>query len=98
MRKKIITITVSRGWKEGTRITFLKEGDQGPNKIPGNDRKEKGENKYRLISAYSRLHSLAMPSHIQVLFVKHFNMKLCLKNEWEGHNYYIAKIKIIARV
>lgn len=35
MREKILTITVKRGWKEGTRITFPKEGDQGPNKIPG---------------------------------------------------------------
>ncbi len=34
-REKILTITVQRGWKEGTRITFPKEGDQGPNKIPG---------------------------------------------------------------
>ncbi|XP_064405470.1 dnaJ homolog subfamily B member 1-like [Halichondria panicea] len=33
-REKILTITVKRGWKEGTRITFPKEGDQGPNKIP----------------------------------------------------------------
>ena len=34
-REKILTITVKRGWKEGTQITFTKEGDQGPNKIPG---------------------------------------------------------------
>lgn len=34
MRKKIVTITVQRGWREGTRITFPKEGDQGPNIIP----------------------------------------------------------------
>lgn len=34
-REKILTITVKRGWKEGTKITFPKEGDQGPNKIPG---------------------------------------------------------------
>lgn len=33
-REKILTITVKRGWKEGTKITFPKEGDQGPNKIP----------------------------------------------------------------
>ena len=30
-----LTITVKRGWKEGSKITFPKEGDQGPNKIPG---------------------------------------------------------------
>ena len=35
-REKILTITVKRGWKEGTKVTFQKEGDQGPNKIPGN--------------------------------------------------------------
>ncbi len=34
-REKILTITVDKGWKEGTKITFPKEGDQGPNRIPG---------------------------------------------------------------
>merc|ERR1711976_541732 len=29
IRDKILTITVKRGWKPGTRITFPKEGDQG---------------------------------------------------------------------
>lgn len=33
-REKILTITVKGGWQAGTRITFTKEGDQGPNKIP----------------------------------------------------------------
>ncbi|XP_072018706.1 dnaJ homolog subfamily B member 13-like [Amphiura filiformis] len=34
IRDKILTITVKKGWREGTRITFPKEGDQGPNNIP----------------------------------------------------------------
>lgn len=34
VREKILTITVHRGWKEGTKILFPKEGDQGPNRIP----------------------------------------------------------------
>lgn len=34
-REKILTVYVKRGWREGTRITFSKEGDQGPHKIPG---------------------------------------------------------------
>ncbi len=34
-REKILTVNVKRGWREGTRITFPKEGDQGPNRIPG---------------------------------------------------------------
>ena len=34
-REKILTITVRKGWKEGTRIAFSNEGDQGSNKIPG---------------------------------------------------------------
>lgn len=34
IRDKILTITVKKGWKPGTRITFPKEGDQGPNNIP----------------------------------------------------------------
>ena len=33
-KEKILTITVKRGWKPGTRITFEQEGDQGPNSIP----------------------------------------------------------------
>ena len=35
VREKLLTITVERGWKEGTQIIFPKEGDQGPNCIPG---------------------------------------------------------------
>ncbi|KAG9263073.1 hypothetical protein AMEX_G23066 [Astyanax mexicanus] len=34
IKDKILTITVKPGWNEGTRITFQKEGDQGPNNIP----------------------------------------------------------------
>ena len=34
IRDKILTITVKPGWRESTRITFPKEGDQGPNNIP----------------------------------------------------------------
>ncbi|XP_049897218.1 dnaJ homolog subfamily B member 13 [Epinephelus moara] len=34
IRDKLLTIDVRPGWKEGTRITFPKEGDQGPNNIP----------------------------------------------------------------
>ncbi|KFP22232.1 DnaJ subfamily B member 13, partial [Egretta garzetta] len=34
IRDKILTIEVQPGWKQGTRITFEKEGDQGPNVIP----------------------------------------------------------------
>lgn len=32
--EKILTIEVKPGWKEGTKITFEKEGDQAPGKIP----------------------------------------------------------------
>ena len=35
VRDKILTIVVKPGWKEGTRITFPKHGDQEPNNIPG---------------------------------------------------------------
>lgn len=31
---KILAVEVKRGWKEGTKITFPKEGDQTPNNIP----------------------------------------------------------------
>ncbi|XP_029457972.1 dnaJ homolog subfamily B member 13 isoform X2 [Rhinatrema bivittatum] len=34
IRDKILSINVQPGWKQGTRITFPKEGDQGPNIIP----------------------------------------------------------------
>ncbi|XP_056267567.1 dnaJ homolog subfamily B member 13 [Pseudoliparis swirei] len=35
IKDKILAINVKPGWKEGTRIIFPKEGDQGPNCIPG---------------------------------------------------------------
>ncbi|XP_067386780.1 dnaJ homolog subfamily B member 4 isoform X2 [Emydura macquarii macquarii] len=31
---KILTIEIKRGWKEGTKITFPKEGDETPSTIP----------------------------------------------------------------
>lgn len=34
IRDKILTINVKPGWRSETRITFPKEGDQGPNNIP----------------------------------------------------------------
>ncbi|XP_071317137.1 dnaJ homolog subfamily B member 13 [Trachinotus anak] len=34
IRDKILSIDVKPGWKEGIRIIFSKEGDQGPNSIP----------------------------------------------------------------
>ncbi|XP_008331202.1 dnaJ homolog subfamily B member 13-like [Cynoglossus semilaevis] len=34
IKKKVLCIDVKPGWKEGTRIIFNKEGDQGPNNIP----------------------------------------------------------------
>lgn len=34
IRDKILTITVKKGWRPGTRITFPEEGDQGPNNVP----------------------------------------------------------------
>ena len=30
----MLTINVKPGWKSGTKITFQREGDQAPNKIP----------------------------------------------------------------
>ncbi|XP_001638784.2 dnaJ homolog subfamily B member 4 [Nematostella vectensis] len=32
--EKILTVNVKKGWKAGTRITFPKEGDQKPGRIP----------------------------------------------------------------
>lgn len=32
--EKVLTINVKPGWKTGTKITFQREGDQAPNKIP----------------------------------------------------------------
>lgn len=31
---KILTIDIKRGWKEGTKITFPREGDESPSTIP----------------------------------------------------------------
>lgn len=35
IRDKILTINVKPGWRAETKITFPREGDQGPNNIPG---------------------------------------------------------------
>jgi DnaJ family protein B protein 13 len=43
IREKILTITVKKGWKPGTKITFPEEGDQGPNNVPGNFNKTSTE-------------------------------------------------------
>ena len=32
--EKVLTINVKPGWKSGTKITFQREGDQAPNKVP----------------------------------------------------------------
>jgi len=32
--EKLLTIDVKPGWKAGTKVTFEREGDQAPNKIP----------------------------------------------------------------
>jgi len=32
--EKLLTIDVKPGWKAGTKVTFAREGDQAPNKIP----------------------------------------------------------------
>uniref|UniRef100_A0A8C1VXX8 Chaperone DnaJ C-terminal domain-containing protein n=1 Tax=Cyprinus carpio TaxID=7962 RepID=A0A8C1VXX8_CYPCA len=32
--EKILTVEVKKGWKEGTKITFPKEGDEMPTNIP----------------------------------------------------------------
>ncbi|GAB6030866.1 hypothetical protein CHUAL_007701 [Chamberlinius hualienensis] len=34
LEQKVLTIDVKPGWKAGTKITFQKEGDQHPNRIP----------------------------------------------------------------
>ena len=33
--EKILEIDVRKGWKKGTKIRYEREGDQGPNIIPG---------------------------------------------------------------
>merc|ERR1712098_962800 len=34
VRDKILPIRIKKGWRQGTKITCNKEGDQGPNTIP----------------------------------------------------------------
>ena len=43
VRDKILSIRVKKGWKQGTRITFPEEGDQGPNAIPADISKFKSQ-------------------------------------------------------
>ena len=53
IRDKILTITVKKGWKPETRITFPEEGDQGPNNVPG--KYQVYNTILNLISAYAPL-------------------------------------------
>ena len=48
VRDKILSIRVKKGWKQGTRITFPEEGDQGPNTIPADISKFKST-RYQII-------------------------------------------------
>jgi DnaJ-class molecular chaperone len=32
--EQVLTINIKPGWKAGTKITFQREGDQAPHKIP----------------------------------------------------------------
>lgn len=34
MDDKVLTISIKPGWKSGTKITFPKEGDQVPGRVP----------------------------------------------------------------
>jgi DnaJ-class molecular chaperone len=34
MEDKVLTIEIKPGWKQGTKITFPREGDQTPSTIP----------------------------------------------------------------
>ena len=45
---KIVTVDVKPGWKAGTKITFPKEGDQTPGKIPSDVVFVVGEKKHHL--------------------------------------------------
>ena len=58
VRDKILTITVKKGWKPGTKITFTEEGDQGPNNVPGN----------KYFSGYKASFILAVITTIDVLY------------------------------
>ena len=35
LQEKVLNVHVKRGWRAGTKITFPREGDQGPNVVPG---------------------------------------------------------------
>ena len=53
IRDKILTINVKPGWRAGTKITFPKEGDQGPNNIPGNSHLQMcGNRKYSYLPTH----------------------------------------------
>jgi len=63
IRDKILTINVKPGWRAGTKITFPKEGDQGPNNIPGNNHLQMcGARKYSYLPTHPSPPKEAVPN------------------------------------
>ncbi|XP_034461869.1 dnaJ homolog subfamily B member 13-like isoform X1 [Hippoglossus hippoglossus] len=86
IKDKILSIDVNPGWKEGTRIVFSKEGDQGPNSIPADIVFIVRQKSHPLFERqdddliYKTQISLEMVSHITCVFYQ-LNLKIWYKKE-----------------
>ncbi|XP_031712867.1 dnaJ homolog subfamily B member 13 isoform X1 [Anarrhichthys ocellatus] len=68
VKDKILTIDVKPGWKEGTRIIFPKEGDQGPNLIPAD----------MVFILQQKSHPLFIRQHNDLIYKAHITLKMAL--------------------
>ncbi|TNN88634.1 DnaJ subfamily B member 13 [Liparis tanakae] len=68
IKDKILAINVKPGWKEGTRIIFPKEGDQGPNCIPGDI----------VFILRQTSHSLFVRQHNDLIYKAHITLQMAL--------------------
>ncbi|XP_070700295.1 dnaJ homolog subfamily B member 13 [Pempheris klunzingeri] len=68
IKDKILTIDVKPGWKEGTRVIFPKEGDQGPNSIPADI----------VLIVRQRSHPLFVRQHDDLIYKAQISLEMAL--------------------
>lgn len=89
---KILNIVIKRGWKEGTKITFPKEGDETPENIPADIAfvlRDKGHAHFRRDGSniiYTGNISLKEVGSVCLSVARSFSHSLCL------HKYLITKL------
>lgn len=65
---KVLNIEIKPGWKEGTKITFSREGDESPNHIPADI----------VFIIRDKPHQIFKRDGIDILFTAHISLKQAL--------------------